>query len=208
MISDRGMASTLKDHIRNPDTSHPLDLTDMKQQLSRFNEMFNEEAYRPSLSAALIITAPLQLLNIALGSLLTGFGIYFGFVYSAKLPTIGDHHSALAVLVVYITSAASGLLFFYIPVLIKRAATMRDQKDGGDAAELVDMLEIAIQATQRGDAATKQRSEVTQPPSKMVHGLRLTRLSAFKQRSCRTQPLSKTVYCLRLPGSSASKRSS
>jgi uncharacterized membrane protein YedE/YeeE len=156
MISDRDMASAVKDHIRNPDASHPLDLTDMKQQLSRFNETFNEEAYRPSLSAALIITAPLQLLNIALGSLLTGFGIYFGFVYSAKLPTIGDHHSALAVLVVYITSAASGLLFFYIPVLIKRAATMRDQKDGGDAAELVDMLEIAIQATQRGDAATKQ----------------------------------------------------
>jgi hypothetical protein len=50
-------------------------LADMKQMLSHLNEKFNERAYRPSLSAALILTAPSQLLSIALGSLLTGFGI-------------------------------------------------------------------------------------------------------------------------------------
>jgi uncharacterized membrane protein YedE/YeeE len=157
MISDGNMASALKHRIRNPDASQPLDLADMKQRLSTFNELFNERAYRPSLSAALIITAPLQLLNIALGSLLTGFGIYFGFVYSARLPSVEDHQSALAVLVVYIASAASGLLFFYLPILIKLVATMRDQKEGGGGvAELVDTLEIGIQMAQRADAASKQ----------------------------------------------------
>jgi hypothetical protein len=107
------------------------------------------------LSAALIITAPLQLLNIALGSLLTGFGIYFGFVYSANLPTIGDHHSALAVLVVYIASAASGLLLFYLPALVKLVAMTRDQKDGGGLADLVDKLVVAVEAVERAEAASK-----------------------------------------------------
>jgi hypothetical protein len=152
----RSATLELKDRIRNPDIS---ELANMKQHLSSFNGGFNRQAYRPSLSAALIITAPLQLLNIALGSLLTGFAIYFGFVYSARLPTIGDHNSALAVLVVYITSAALGLLFFYIPVLIKLSATMRDQKaDGGGVAEYLDTLEIAIQAAERAEVASKQDS--------------------------------------------------
>jgi uncharacterized membrane protein YedE/YeeE len=140
---------------RNLDTAN---LASKKQALSRFNEAFNEHSYRPSLSAALIITAPLQLLNIALGSLLTGFGIYFGFVYSAKLPTIGDHHSALAVLVVYIASAASGLIFFYLPVLIKLVATMRDSKRVGNLEEYINTVEIAIQAAERAEVASKQDS--------------------------------------------------
>ncbi|KAM0697933.1 hypothetical protein Q7P36_002787 [Cladosporium allicinum] len=147
-----GLAA-LRDDMRNPNIEK---LTAMKWEIYRFNKSFNEKAYRPSLSAALIITAPLQLLNFALGSLLTGFGIYFGFVYSAKLPTIGDHHSALAVLVVYIASAASGLLLFYLPILIKLVATMRDQKDGGDVSDLMDQVAIADQSVERAEAAAKQ----------------------------------------------------
>jgi hypothetical protein len=138
MHLNESVKSELRDRISNLDASNPLDLATMKNLLSPFNKAFNEEACRPSLSAALNITAPLQLLNIALGSLLAAFGIYFGFVYSANLPTIGNHHSALAVLVVYITSAASGLLFFYLPILIKLAATVRDEKLSGDAAEVAD----------------------------------------------------------------------
>jgi uncharacterized membrane protein YedE/YeeE len=144
--------SGLKELICNPNAKA---LAAMKEGLSQLNKMFNENAYRPSLSAALIITAPLQLLNIALGSLLTGFGIYFGFVYSANLSTIGDHDSALAVLVVYIASAASGLLLFYMPVLVKLVATMSDQKGGVDLAGYLTTLEIAIQAAQRAEAASK-----------------------------------------------------
>jgi hypothetical protein len=132
-----------------------IDLDAMKQKLSQLTEMSNEEAYRPSLSAALILTAPSQLLNIALGSLLTGFGIYFGFVYSARLPAIEDNHSALIVLAVYIASAASGLLLFYFPVLVKLVATMRDQKRNG-LEEEIKKLEVAIQEVQRSHAASKQ----------------------------------------------------
>jgi uncharacterized membrane protein YedE/YeeE len=136
--------------------SKPDSLADMKQTLSHLNEAFNERAYRPSLSAALILTAPSQLLSIALGSLLTGFGIYFGFVYSAGLPAIEDHHSALAVLVVYIASAASGLLLFFLPVLVKLVAASRDQEMGGSLDTILNTLEITIEAAQRADAVSKQ----------------------------------------------------
>jgi hypothetical protein len=148
----KGLVKALRRRDIEPD---PVNLAAMKKEASHFNEMFNEHAYRPSLSAALIITAPLQLLNIALGSLLTGFEIYFGVVYTAKLPAIGDRHSALAVLVVYIASAASGLLF-YLPALVKLVAIMSDQKGGVDLAEYLNTLEIAIQAAQRAEAASKQ----------------------------------------------------
>lgn len=47
-------------------------LLDMQQKLLDVREKLNELSYRPSLSAALIITAPPQLLNVALGGLLTG----------------------------------------------------------------------------------------------------------------------------------------
>ena len=137
------------------DANHPKDTTDeqaellaMQQELFAVRERLNKLHYRPSLSAALIITAPSQLLNVALGSLLTGFGIYFGLVYTARLPAIENHHSALAVLIVYIVSAASGLVLFYLPMLFKVVAAMRDGKRGG-LEESVTSLERVIN-TRRG----------------------------------------------------------
>jgi hypothetical protein len=130
------------------------DLAAMKQELSRLNEMFNEKGYRPSLSAALILTAPSQLLNVALGSLLIGFGIYFGFVYSARLPAIQDNNSALAVLVVYVASASSGLFLFFFPFLIKLVATMRDRKRDG-LEQKISKLESDLQEVQRLDLLSR-----------------------------------------------------
>jgi hypothetical protein len=120
----------------------------MQQQLFHVREELNKLSYRPSLSAALIITAPSQLLNVALGALLAGFGIYFGLVYTARLPAIEDHHSALAVLTVYIVSAASGLVLFYLPMLFKVIATMRDGKRS-DLEDSIAGLEKAINAAKR-----------------------------------------------------------
>jgi len=145
----------------NPVTIAPRDVPDdqakllaMQKELLEFREQLNELRYRPSLSAALIITAPSQLLNVALGALLTGFGIYFGFVYTARLPAIEDHHSALAVLTVYIVSAASGLVLFYLPMLFKLVATMRDESRGG-LEEEVTSLERAINTAQRRGVVSK-----------------------------------------------------
>ncbi|GAB7328473.1 hypothetical protein MBLNU13_g00443t1 [Cladosporium sp. NU13] len=129
-------------------------LLDMQKELLKVREELNELSYRPSLSAALIITAPSQLLNIALGALLTGFGIYFGLVYTARLPAIEDHHSALSVLIVYIVSAASGLVLFYLPMLFKVIATMRDEERGG-LENWITGLEKAINAAQRKDVSSK-----------------------------------------------------
>jgi uncharacterized membrane protein YedE/YeeE len=158
-ISDLEAPSMLLNNLNNPDvildTKDLAGLATMNKTLSRLNKMSNEKAYRPSLSAALIITAPSQLLNVALGSLLTGFGIYFGCVYSSKLPAIEDNHSALAVLVLYIASAASGLLLFYFPVLIKLVATMRDQ-ERNRIEEMIMKLNSAIHARQQADAVSKQ----------------------------------------------------
>lgn len=73
---------------------------------------------RPSLYAALILTSPLQLLRLALAALLVGFGVYFGFNYSARLQS-GDGGSALAVLITYIVCVSLGLANFYIPFVGK-----------------------------------------------------------------------------------------
>jgi hypothetical protein len=126
----------------------------MQQELVAVRGDLNKLHYRPSLSAALIITAPSQLLNFALGSLLSGFGIYFGMVYTARLPAIENHHSALAVLIVYIVSAAFGLVLFYLPMLFKLVATMRDRKRA-DLEDSLTSLEKKINAAQQEDMFSK-----------------------------------------------------
>lgn len=120
----------------------------MQRELFNVQERLNKLHYRPSLSAALIITMPSQLIDVALGTLLTGFGIYFGFVYTARLPAIENHHSALAVMTVYIVSTASGLILFYVLMLFKLVATMSDGTRGG-LEEVVTNLEREIDAAQQ-----------------------------------------------------------
>ena len=108
----------------------------MQKELFAFRENHNKLNYRPSLSAALIITAPSQLLNVALGAVLTKFGIYFGLVYTGRLPTIQSHHSALAALTVYVASVASGLFLFYVLMLFKLVAIIR----GGTRIDLEGLI--------------------------------------------------------------------
>lgn len=152
--SKSGAADLEDSHPPEDTTDEQAKLVAMKRELFAFREQLNKLHYRPSLSAALIITAPSQLLNVALGSLLTGFGIYFGFVYTARLPAIENHHSALAVLTIYIVSAASGLILFYLPMLFKMVATMRDEKRGGLEESVTD-LERVINALQQRDVLSK-----------------------------------------------------
>lgn len=75
-------------------------------------------------------------------------------VYTATLPAIENHHSAFAVLIVYVVSAASGLVLFYLPMLFKFVATMRDKKRGG-LEEVVNSLERMINAAQKRDVLSK-----------------------------------------------------
>jgi len=116
-------------------------------------ETLNELTYRPSISAAMILTAPLQLLNVALGSLLTGFGIYFGFIYSAKLPAILGQDSALGVLLVYILSVVYGLAIFYFPMLTRTAASIRDRSQRNPVKERIHVLESALQKYRAAQSA-------------------------------------------------------
>lgn len=120
----------------------------MQRELFNVQERLNKLHYRPSLSAVLIITMPSQLIDVALGTLLTGFRIYFGFVYTARLPAIENHHSALAVMTVYIVSTASGLILFYVLMLFKLVATMSDGTRGG-LEDVVTNLEREIDAAQQ-----------------------------------------------------------
>jgi uncharacterized membrane protein YedE/YeeE len=136
--------------FRRDDPDGRAKLLVVQENLVHLREQLNKLHSRPSLSAALIITAPSQLLNVALGALLTGFGIYFGLVYTARLPAIEDHSSALAVLTVYIVSAASGLVLFYLPMLFKLVATMRDGKRGGLEEEVTSLEKLINAAQQQG----------------------------------------------------------
>jgi uncharacterized membrane protein YedE/YeeE len=145
------------------------DIIAIQQKLSTLRQELKELTHRPSLSAALIITAPSQLLNVALASLLAGFGIYYGMVYTSRLPAIADHHSALAVLIVYVVSVASGFTLFYLPMLFKDFATMRDGQRSHLQTVVTD-LESTLDAilTMRLDAVTPKPDDSLSALNKII----------------------------------------
>jgi hypothetical protein len=175
--SEKAAADTQGTKLDSRDTVPPKDIKStseniiaMQEQLATFRQKLNKLYHRPSLSAALIITAPSQLLNVALGSLLIGFGIYYGIVYTSRLPAIEDHHSAFAVLIVYVVSVASGLFLFYWPMLFKELATMRDGERvdlQASVAGLESALDTAMAA--KLDAETPKPDDTLLALNRIIH---------------------------------------
>ncbi|KAF2714421.1 hypothetical protein K504DRAFT_486341 [Pleomassaria siparia CBS 279.74] len=65
-----------------------------------------------SANSAVMLVAPMYLLNVALSAFLLGLGIYLGNLYTAKLvPEFGD--GALGIFIIYIITTATGLAIFY-----------------------------------------------------------------------------------------------
>lgn len=89
----------------------------------------------PSLYSALLLVAPLQLLNWSLAALLAGVGIYYGLVYTNALGETRGAHANLALLVVYIVFTAVALASFVTPSLLKFSETSDWAKQNNDRLE-------------------------------------------------------------------------
>jgi hypothetical protein len=89
----------------------------------------------PSLYSALLLVAPLQLLNWSLAALLVGVGIYYGLVYTNALGEMRGAHANLALLVVYTAFTAVALASFVTPSLLKFSETADWAKQNTDRLE-------------------------------------------------------------------------
>ena len=89
----------------------------------------------PSLYSALLLVAPLQLLNWSLAALIAGVGIYYGLVYTNALGEMRGAHANLALLVVYMGFTAVALASFVTPSLLKFSETADWAKQNTDRLE-------------------------------------------------------------------------
>lgn len=77
----------------------------------------------PSLYSALLLVAPVQLLNWSLASLLVGVGIYYGLIFTNNLGNMQGLNANLALLLVYTLFTATALASFMVPDLLKLTET-------------------------------------------------------------------------------------
>jgi len=79
----------------------------------------------PSLDAAMMLVAPIQLLNWSLLSLLVGIGIYYGLIFTQNLGTLRGESPNLAILLVYFTFTIGAVASFALPALSDSLGTTR-----------------------------------------------------------------------------------
>ena len=90
----------------------------------------------PSLSAAMMLVAPIQLLNWSLLSLLVGIGIYYGLLFTQGLGTLHGKDPNLAILLVYVIFTTGAVASFALPALsdilgmTRKAAEIIEKKTG------------------------------------------------------------------------------
>jgi hypothetical protein len=89
----------------------------------------------PSFYSALLLVAPLQLLNWSLVSLLVGVGIYYGLVFTNALGETRGAHANLALLLVYTVFTSIALASFVMPSLLKLSETSDWAKQNSDRLE-------------------------------------------------------------------------
>lgn len=111
----------LKSHDQEP---HNLEAPQESQLPNNSLESLLQEfrsKHIPSFHSALLLVAPLQLLNWSVAWLLIGIGIYYGLIFTRNLGEMHGQNSNLAILLVYIISAAGALASFGLPNLYKLA---------------------------------------------------------------------------------------
>lgn len=108
----RNMQSRLK-RVLNQDA--PEELADLMLEL--------HTQHVPSLYSALLLVAPVQLLNWSLASLLVGVGIYYGLIFTNNLGNMQGLNANLALLLVYTLFTATALASFLVPDLLKLTET-------------------------------------------------------------------------------------
>jgi hypothetical protein len=77
----------------------------------------------PSYNAALILVAPMQLLNWSLFSLLVGIGIYYGLMSERSKSAVRGENYGLAILLVYVIFTAGATAAYVLPSVLMMLET-------------------------------------------------------------------------------------
>ncbi|KAF2813285.1 uncharacterized protein BDZ99DRAFT_253159 [Mytilinidion resinicola] len=89
------------------------------EEFQGFGQILFEEKWKvASCYSAMMLVAPMNLLNISLNAFLLGLGIYLGKVYTAHLiPSFGS--GSLGLLIIFIISSLFAIALFYVPEGLK-----------------------------------------------------------------------------------------
>ncbi|KFY93942.1 hypothetical protein V500_03483 [Pseudogymnoascus sp. VKM F-4518 (FW-2643)] len=92
--------------------SDPGDFNPNQRDRRNLKRAIINQCFTPSASSVITVSAPQMLLSTSLCSLLIGFGVYFGFLWTRSLDQTGGPNDSRNVFITYITSLiVSGLVY-------------------------------------------------------------------------------------------------
>ncbi|KAI6912974.1 hypothetical protein KC318_g1355 [Hortaea werneckii] len=83
----------------------------------------------PSINSAVMLVAPVRLLNLAVASFLVGLGIYLGLAFSKNITIAAGNRGNLANMIIYILVVVISLLLFWIPVVLRLLGRLPRQRN-------------------------------------------------------------------------------
>ena len=94
----------------------------------------------PSINSAVILVAPVRLLNLAVTAFLTGLGVYLGLVFSQNIAIAAGYRGNLANMIIYVLVVVINLLLFGIPTVLRFLARLPRQRVKREAYHIKLML--------------------------------------------------------------------
>ncbi|GAB1743603.1 hypothetical protein NU219Hw_g529t1 [Hortaea werneckii] len=94
----------------------------------------------PSINSAVMLVAPVRLLNLAVAAFLIGLGIYLGLAFSENIAITAGNRGNLANMIIYILVVVISLLLFWIPVVLRLLERLPRQRVKRDAYYIKLML--------------------------------------------------------------------
>ncbi|KAI7329950.1 hypothetical protein KC340_g4412 [Hortaea werneckii] len=94
----------------------------------------------PSVNSAIMLVAPMRLLNLAVAAFLIGLGIYLGVAFSKNITIAAGDRGNLANMTIYILVVMISLLLFWIPVVLRLLERLPRQRVKREAYQIKLML--------------------------------------------------------------------
>ena len=137
----------------------PMDTSGM-----RFNSPEWIERRTPSLTAAVLLVAPAQLLTLSLVAFLAGQGIYLGILYGNQISVIRGKQSELRILVTYIVVTGMSVLAYGVFRAMETSENwlLKKRQDNSQTVELQNMQSTPGRPC--GTAAASVLDENASPP--------------------------------------------
>lgn len=118
--------------------------TGTKEQLQALRDRvlarLQSDRWTTSINSAVILVAPVRLLNLAVTAFLTGLGVYLGLVFSQNIAIAAGYRGNLANMIIYILVVVINLLLFGIPTVLRFLARLPRQRVKREAYHIKLML--------------------------------------------------------------------